>query len=316
MSNNKSMSNVLMPKILSFGFWISFVIWILAFGIAVSEADAAEFRLESEDATFGAGNEFLVTLTIDTEGEAVNAFEGRVVFPEDLVGLKGIQEQGSIVNFWVKEPKAGTVPAFSGLTPGGYTGEGVLFSLIFEAKAEGEGNITIENGKALLNDGEGTPAELEIFNYQFSIINQDTNSQAQRITMDDTEAPEPFELKTGQDPNAFDGQPFLVFAARDKNSGVDHYEISFVSNGRQTVFARAESPFSLAGYSGIDEILVKAVDRAGNERIATLALGTKSSFLVFLLWGNAGILIGIGIVLIFLLWRKKMIVKIQSSNGK
>ena len=148
---------------LRFKIQIFFFLFAL-FTLRLSNAHAAEFLLESGTSIFGVGDEFLVTLRGDTEGESLNAFEGKVVFPEELLELKGVREKGSIVNLWVKEP-----PLFSGLTPGGYQGKGVLFSLIFEAKQEGQGTIRIDNGRALLSDGKGTPTELSIINYQFSI---------------------------------------------------------------------------------------------------------------------------------------------------
>ena len=261
--------------------------------------------MKSDATSFDVGDEFLVTIFLDTQGESVNAFEGTVVFPEDLVELKGIQEHGSIVNVWVQEPKAEITSAFSGLTPGGYMGEGVLFSLIFKVKAMGAGSMSIEQGRVLLNDGMGTDALLEISHFNFLIFSKNPNDTPKTIGIDDSEAPEPFELKVGQDPGVFGGQPFLVFAALDKNSGVDHYEISFVSKGRQTVWTRAESPFSLAGHTGTEEIFVKAVDRAGNERIASLLLQKETSLPWFIIYGNAGILVAIGGILVFWLWRKK-----------
>ena len=271
-----------------------FLISFLCFEVAT----AAEFRVESDAASLGVGEEFLVTLVVDTSGEAINAFEGKVVFQESLLELQGVREKGSVVSLWVQDP-----PSFSGLTPGGYSGRGVLFSLVFKAKAEGEGSVAIEQGRALLNDGKGTEAPLEIINYQFSIINQSSNSQILMTETKDTEPPELFELKIGQDPSMFDGKPFLVFATQDKNSGIDHYEISFLYKGKTTDWQLAENPFLLEYEKDLEKIWVKAVDRAGNERIATLDV--RNLFFRFLLLGNAGILGGIGAVFVFWLWRRK-----------
>jgi len=289
-------------RISKFGFRIllAFVFSLLL----VSPTFAAEFILTSESSTFGVGQEFLVTLVVDTEGQAINAFEGEIVFPEELIELKSIREKGSIVNLWVQDP-----PSFSGLTPGGYAGEGVLFSLLFEAKAEGRGEIALERGRALLNDGKGTPAELEISNFKFLISNEILSlreiSRSETMTeTNDTEAPEPFELKIAHDPLIFDGKPFLVFAARDKDSGISHYEASFMRHGKRTEWQGAKSPFLLEQYEEIEKIWVKAVDRTGNERIVSLQV--KNSFLRFLLWGNIVILGIIGGMFGFWLWRKRI----------
>ena len=270
-------------------------------------AKAAEFRLESDGTSFGVGDEFLVTVTIDTQGEMINAVQGEIAFPEDFLELKGIREKGSIVNLWIIQPSASLTqggPSFSGLTPGGYAGKGVLFSLIFEAKAQGEGVVAIDQGQALLNDGEGTETELTIFNFQFSIFNQDANSQSSKLEIaDDTDPPEPFELRIGQAPHVFDGERFLVFVAQDKNSGIDYYEISIVRVGTATVWEKATSPFLLEQYDDITKIQVRAVDRSGNVRSA--ALSVKNPSFVFLSLRNIVILMGIGGVLVYLYWRKK-----------
>ena len=70
---------------------------------------------------------------------------------------------------------------FSGIIPGGYLGEGFIFSAIFQAKKEGAGIIEIQDAKALQNDGKGTPANTKIFNFQFPKIFQAPNSMLRKI---------------------------------------------------------------------------------------------------------------------------------------
>ncbi len=275
------------------------VLLLLALLVTPLGIEGATFRVESETASYAVGDEFLVTILVDSEGESINAFEGRVVFPEELVEFKGIREQGSIVNLWITEP-----PHFSGLTPGGYRGQGVLFSLIFQAKAQGAGSIGIEEGRVLLNDGQATPAALEISHFPFSVEEPEGRAISQ-VSIEDTEAPEPFELRIARDSSVFGGRAFLVFATQDKNSGVSHYEVSLIKSGAATDWVRAKSPFLLEDFEELRRIEVRAVDRAGNERIATLLVSRGLSIEQFLLFGNLVILVGIGSLLGFWLWRRR-----------
>lgn len=268
-------------------------------------AEAAEFRLESDLSNIGVGDEFLVSLQIDTQGESINALEGEIAFPEETLELQTIQEKGSIVNLWIEGPHGEQgIVAFSGLTPGGYRGEGVIFSLVFKAKSQGVGFITIGKEKALINDGQGTPDSVTTSPFQFFVSEQ--NATPRTIdTQEDREPPEPFDLRVAQDPALFDGQHFLVFATQDKNSGVGYYEVSFVRNGEATNWERTESPLLLEQYNEIEEIQVKAVDRAGKERIATLSL--RNSFAEFISFRNIVILLGVGGTLMYLFWRRRRI---------
>jgi len=116
--------------------------------------------------------------------------------------------------------------------------------------------------------------------------------------MIDTIPPEEFEPQIGQDPTMYDGKYFLSFIAQDKTSGVDHYEVTEVPwfSFKKTKEGKVvQSPYLLEDQRLRKVIKVKAVDKAGNERIAEIRLPYKITLgdvLILLL-----ILIGIGIIL-------------------
>ena len=91
----------------------------------------------------------------------------------------------------------------------------------------------------------------------------------------DTEPPEDFTPAIVNDPNVFDGKYFLVFATQDKGTGVDHYE---VREGRWGWFREAESPYLLKQQKISRDVYVKAVDSAGNERIAVIPARVHSAW--------------------------------------
>jgi len=82
--------------------------------------------------------------------------------------------------------------------------------------------------------------------------------------MVDTTPPEEFPLEISQEPSIFEGKYFLSFATTDKTSGIDHYE---VREGKGD-WKIAEIPYLLKDQSLKSKISAKAVDKAGNERIA------------------------------------------------
>jgi len=230
---------------------------------------------------------FEVTLFVNTEQENINAFEGKIIFPNDLLDLKEIRDGNTIVNFWVERPhkeqgtgdkKQGEI-AFSGITPGGYEGEkGLLFSAVFRALREGDGVLEVKDVKALLNDGKGTPARLSLSPFKFIVSKEDPLVPGLLIPApEDIEPPESFKPEIARDSTIFDGKWFLVFATQDKASGVDHYEILETRSGivgtwikRQGTWMKAESPYVLQDQNLRSWIYVKALDKTGNERIAVV----------------------------------------------
>ena len=162
---------------ISFRFQVlGFRIKCLAFLFCVSLAfplitDAAELKLSLPVSEIEVSQQFKADLFLDTENESINAVESRIVFPEELLEVKEIRDGNSIINFWVERPKAtGNQIIFSGIIPGGYQEtRGFLLSVVFQAKAEGEGAMEIRDAKVLLNDGKGTPTNVKISNFQFSV---------------------------------------------------------------------------------------------------------------------------------------------------
>jgi len=233
---------------------------------------AAEIFFGVQNQKIGLDKLFEVGVFINTENEPVNTVAGKINFSSELLELKEIREGNSIVNFWIEKPKTkdgGVV--FSGITPGGYVGQnGYLFSLIFETKKIGENIITTAEEQIFLNDGQGSKASIKQAPLFLQI--EENVPDGEFSPPSDSEKPEPFEITVAQDSEIFGGKYFLVFAAQDKNSGIDHNEVQ-ESNNKQTKVGKwiaAESPYVLRDQRLRSYIYVKAIDRAGNERISEL----------------------------------------------
>ena len=103
---------------------------------------------------------------------------------------------------------------------------------------------------------------------------------SQKITfraMIDATPPEDFKPEIGRDPAIFEGKYFLSFATTDKTSGIDYFEIleadrrGFIrGTTRKAERKIGKSPYVLEDQSLQSIIKVKAVDKAGNERISEI----------------------------------------------
>ena len=123
--------------------------------------------------------------------------------------------------------------------------------------------------------------------------------------MIDTLAPEEFTPKIGEDKAVFEGKYFLSFATKDGLSGIDHYEVQEVPrkltrNDAKEEWKVAESPYLLEDQNLVSIIKVKAVDKAGNERIVEIIPPEKP--ITYSYWM---IIIGFaGIVIVWWLWKR------------
>src|SRR4051812_47162087 len=81
---------------------------------------------------------YVVALVLDTQGQDINTIEGTIKIAPDLESPADIIDSNSIVNYWVKEPKAGREINFAGAIPGGFSGDkGFLFGIQFPPRDGG-----------------------------------------------------------------------------------------------------------------------------------------------------------------------------------
>ncbi len=231
--------------------------------LAPLSAYAATVTVSSPQAHGSAGNEYRISIDLDAEGQSVNAVSGTLIFPESLLAFKGMNDANSAINLWISRPRSDTSGSvtFSGIIPGGYTGAlGHIATLIFQAVRPGTGEMHIAALRALKNDGKGTSLSTSSAPFDFDISTSAAGDTQSDI---DRDPPLPFIVKATHSPQAFNGAYFITFAATDKGSGINHYE---VKEGGQP-FARAESPYRLNDQSLSKPVLVAAVDNSGNRRV-------------------------------------------------
>jgi len=244
----------------------------VGFALMPALASAAEITLDSNTQSIGVGSQFEIGVFLNAESENINAIEGILRFSADILEFKELNDGNSIVNFWVERPsrRVENEIIFSGITPGGFVGKrGLIFRITFLAKNEGNGKLEMQNIKALLNDGNGTAADISVSPLKIIVTSQDLSLPPKKEAKDQ-EPPESFKPEIARDPAIFDGKWFLVFATQDKGLGIGRYEIKETRSRIFELFPKwisAESPYALRDQKLKSYIFVKAVDKAGNVRI-------------------------------------------------
>jgi hypothetical protein len=236
-------------------------------------AVGAELYFGAHSKDVGVRESFEVGVFVSTQGELINAIEGKVIFPPDME-LVEIRDGNSILNLWIKRPQlkeAGQV-SFAGVIPGGYFGDrGYLFSLILRAKREGLITITTSDERILLNDGQASPTDVKRAPLSVNVSEGVTAEEFSPPL--DSDPPEPFTPIVVRNPDVFENKYFLVFATQDKGSGIKEYQVQerkFFKKPKKQKWITVESPYLLKDQGLRSYVFAKAIDNAGNERLATL----------------------------------------------
>lgn len=280
------------------------IFFSLFFGFLPSVIFADDNAFNVESFKVRQGESFLVTIIVNSE-ESLNAIEGELLFPKNLVSVREIMDGNSTVNLWVKKPsiKEPGVIEFSGITPGGFNGENKkIFSIIFESKNSGEASFNFRNVMALYNDGLGTKAIFDDDKTKI-LIEVDDNLASEEVIVD-VDSPEDFTPIISKDENAFNGEYFIIFNTQDKGSGINYYKIKEFRFPLFNLFLpwhREEGSYILRDQELKSYIVVKAVDYSGNERVVRLSPSHPLSWYDYL----SIVVILISIVLLYIFWFKE-----------
>jgi hypothetical protein len=294
---------------------------------------AATLYLDPSTERYGPGDTFVLTIRIDNQKECVNAAQVEITYPTDSLRAVDFGRGGSVLSLWTEEPKIDDtkgVVTFSGGIPGGYCGKiqgdpgesNVLGKVVFTVLKADAGTATIHldpSSLVYLNDGLGTKAKLVTKDAHVALVHTPVGSSDVWVKEvgADTTPPDSFTTLIESTRDVFGGLYYIVFSTVDKQSGIDHYEI--FENGD---WKRVTSPYKLPDQSLKNDIRVKAIDKAGNERVGLYAGGVippsqspHTSYSMVLLWGITGcIVIVIGVTVYALLLRKKHLVDTTTAH--
>ncbi len=250
-------------------------------------ASAASLYITPQSATKGLTDTFIAEIRLDNANECINAAHVEVRYPTDVLRAVDFSKGGSILSLWIEEPKIDVetgVVTFSGGIPGGYCGRiqgdpvlsNVVGKIVFTVVGTGANTADLalaDTSVVYLNDGAATKAPLTLAGATYAIV--DTPQQAENPWLaevgEDTIQPDPFVITVESTRGVFRGNYYAVFSTVDKQSGIDHYEIL-----EQGVWQRVTSPHELRDQYLREGVQIKAIDKAGNERIGEFVEGSQA----------------------------------------
>lgn len=251
-----------------------------AFLLIPSVSFAALIYTEASGPAYGPGDTLIVTVRLDNEGECINA--GRVVlsYPQSILKPVDFSRGSSLFSLWVAEPVFDTTGGsviFEGGTPGGYCGRiqgdpalsNVLGRVVFTVIGAGASSASVKptlDSALYLSDGLGTRAVVRTEGVSLTVLPESVGAENPWLTIvgDDDLPPESFTVVVESTDNVLRGNYYAVFSTVDKQSGMSHYEIF-----ERDAWRKVESPYELKDQSLAGGIQIKAIDKAGNERVGT-----------------------------------------------
>jgi hypothetical protein len=255
-----------------FTFSLQFCTLIFAFSIFPSLVSASSLYIDTKHSEFFVGDTILFSVRIDSEGKNINAVEGEVLLDHaaDAVSLIDINTSGSQFSLWPVNPLPSEHNArisFAGGSPGGLTSNNaIVFNVVLKLNKTGQVALSFDNIGAYINDGKGTKDEVRVKDLVIDVLPNKSAAKAtddwSTIILNDTTAPEPFEVYLGQEESVFDGKKFLSFGTTDGQSGVSYYE---VTEGNLPP-ARSNGTYVLQEQNKPVKVVVIAYDSAGNAR--------------------------------------------------
>ena len=280
---------------------IIYLLGLFAIVMGALPAHAAQVYLDPEVREHGLLDTFYVPIRIDTQGVCINAVRIAVAYDPNEVSVRDVVTGDSILTLWTQRPsilrvdgkESGRVVLEGGI-PGGYCGrvEGdpgltnTLAKLVVQGVPQpldiGARTTTLlivePEGAVYGNDGSGDVIDFTVLGAEIVLVQ--STSTPKDIWKDDvtqdTISPDFFDIRLVRGPSEGNAYHYIAFSTTDKQSGVDHYEVletdperfGFLSLlERPAYWVKAESPYVLRDQRLHSKILVKAVDKKGNERI-------------------------------------------------
>lgn len=291
---------------------IIFITTIFLVLLGGNSASAASLLIDQENSLPKTGDELLLTVSMNTEGESYNTVSGVLTLDRSLE-LRQIITGASVISAWLENPqntKSNTIH-FSGIIAGGLSGTGTLFQIIAVPKSAGTAQLTADTISFFRNDGTGSEEYIQPASLTLSIQNLAPGETNKKIKLLDTIPPELFEVILTQDKNIANNNHILIFNAIDKGSGIKTYS---VLEGRK-LFEHATSPYVLKNQRINEKIYVKAIDYEHNERVVAVRIPNKTCLVTYCIPNQSiVILFGILCIISFFIWRKQSTIFKKISN--
>lgn len=134
-----------------------------------------EVSFSPKTGSFVEGSTFDIPILINTRGSSINGLEVRVTFDRDKLEIVKPSTGQSIIGVWVEPPSYDNtrgIASYVGVIPNGITtSAGHVGTITFRAKKIGRAVIAISPAsKVLLNDGQGTEAQIDLGRSEYAIL--------------------------------------------------------------------------------------------------------------------------------------------------
>ncbi len=278
----------------------------VAFFMTTSVAESATLYMDPGVATLYRGDAITASVRImpdSQSGECINVIDAVIKYSDNIQPVD-VSVGKSIFNVWVEPPiinKEDRTITFAGGIPNGYCGrvEGdprltnIVAEIIFRSPGMQVGGsdgteVKIDFGeetRVFLNDGQGTEATLVALGATYTLekgagASGIIDNWRESVRADDV-PPEQFSIDLQKDDAGinYNGKYFIVFSTSDKQTGISHYEImeepvlqfsQFSWGGVGVPWIRVDQNVYVLEDQSLNSIIrVKAIDKAGNEYIAT-----------------------------------------------
>ncbi|TSC75296.1 MAG: fibronectin, type III domain-containing protein [Parcubacteria group bacterium Gr01-1014_30] len=132
------------------------IILTLVFFPQIIWAQSALLYFSPSSGTFTEGQNFWLTIMVDTKGVAVNAVAAYFSYPEDKLTPLGVDTSGSVMTIWAeKSASNGKVEIAGGLVTPGFSGIKKIASVGFRPKvSSGSVNFKFNQDSAVLADAD------------------------------------------------------------------------------------------------------------------------------------------------------------------
>lgn len=299
---------------------------------------AVELFLTTAEENLNKGDTFIVDVRVDSQGECINVVDVDITFDNSALQIIDLGRGESLVSLWIENEivvdQTGGRVHFSGGIPGGYCGRvqgdpgltNNIAKLVFTTLGQSLATTTqvsiSESSKVLLNNERGEEATLIRKNLQLAIqdVGAPIKNEWLQVVRADATAPEFFEVliyeKEGV--SKWDSSLYIIFNTTDKQSGISHYEVletnplkyGFdVRTGRESRWETITSPYFLKDQTLSSKIFIKAVDKAGNERIAEVLTGQP-------ILRKAAISLGVQIIVVLVLIGAVVLIRRRMKKKK
>lgn len=158
-------------------------------------AHAATLFLSSNTDVLRIGDTLETIIKVDTEGVGVNAVQGTLQYPRDILEATKVDKADSIFNFWLQEPAfandTGKITFVGGSTVGSVGKSLQVLRVVFKVKGSGRAELAFADAAVTASDGSGTNVLSTFHNLVVNSVPKTGGAQALQVP---TQIPQPVQI--------------------------------------------------------------------------------------------------------------------------